>query len=87
MELLIVVVEEEENLQSCRNRGSANLLPRSWLKGVIMYHLSSVRIEFSDLNKRYRRLSDMLGRGASCQVIENLVLLDAIDYLSEKGKG
>lgn len=42
--------------------------------------------KFNDLNKRYKRLNDMLGRGTSCQVVENPTLLDFIDYLSEKEK-
>lgn len=42
--------------------------------------------KFNDLNKRYKRLNDMLGRGTSCQVVENHHLLDVIDYLTEKEK-
>ncbi|XP_044511767.1 uncharacterized protein LOC123229846 [Mangifera indica] len=42
--------------------------------------------KFNDLNKRYKRLNDMLGRGISCQVVENPRLLDVIDYLTEKEK-
>ncbi|KAJ0026147.1 hypothetical protein Pint_07934 [Pistacia integerrima] len=42
--------------------------------------------KFNDLNKRYKRLNDMLGRGTSCQVVENPHLLDVIDYLTEKEK-
>ncbi|XP_050213383.1 uncharacterized protein LOC126664846 isoform X2 [Mercurialis annua] len=42
--------------------------------------------KFNDLNKRYKRLNDMLGRGTSCQVVENPSLLDVIDYLTEKEK-
>ncbi|KAK8625054.1 hypothetical protein V6N13_089934 [Hibiscus sabdariffa] len=40
--------------------------------------------KFNDLNKRYKNLNDMLGRGTSCEVVENLTLLDVIDYLTEK---
>ncbi|MED6124126.1 hypothetical protein PIB30_056167 [Stylosanthes scabra] len=52
------------------------------------YHVSPQQCEdkFNDLNKRYKRLNDMLGRGTSCQVVENPELLDLIDYLSEKEK-
>ncbi|XP_057446089.1 trihelix transcription factor GT-3a-like [Lotus japonicus] len=52
------------------------------------YHVSPQQCEdkFNDLNKRYKRLNDMLGRGTSCQVVENPALLDLIDYLSEKEK-
>ncbi|KAK4253113.1 hypothetical protein QN277_010930 [Acacia crassicarpa] len=42
--------------------------------------------KFNDLNKRYKRLNDMIGRGTCCQVVENPALLDVLDYLSEKDK-
>ncbi|KAK8510645.1 hypothetical protein V6N13_110148 [Hibiscus sabdariffa] len=52
------------------------------------YRVSPQQCEdkFNDLNKRYKKLNDMLGRGTSCQVVENPTLLDVIDYLTEKEK-
>ncbi|KAG6607679.1 hypothetical protein SDJN03_01021, partial [Cucurbita argyrosperma subsp. sororia] len=52
------------------------------------YHVSPQQCEdkFNDLNKRYKRLNDMLGRGTSCEVVENPALLDEIDYLKAKEK-
>ncbi|XP_022153723.1 uncharacterized protein LOC111021176 [Momordica charantia] len=52
------------------------------------YHVSPQQCEdkFNDLNKRYKRLNDMLGRGTSCQVVDNPALLDGIDYLTAKEK-
>lgn len=52
------------------------------------YHVSPQQCEdkFNDLNKRYKKLNDMLGRGTSCQVVENPALLDVIEYLTEKEK-
>ncbi|URE29510.1 hypothetical protein MUK42_36376 [Musa troglodytarum] len=41
--------------------------------------------KFNDLNKRYKRLTDILGRGTSCKVVENPALLDRLN-LSEKMK-
>ncbi|XVE67316.1 hypothetical protein DITRI_Ditri08aG0151000 [Diplodiscus trichospermus] len=51
------------------------------------YHVSPQQCEdkFNNLNKTYRRLNDLLGRGISCKVVENPKLLDIID-ISEKGK-
>lgn len=51
-------------------------------------HVSPQQCEdkFNDLNKRYKKLNDMLGRGTSCEVVENPALLDGIYYLSEKEK-
>lgn len=52
------------------------------------YYVSPQQCEdkFNDLNKRYKRLNDVLGRGTSCQVVENPALLDMMDHLSEKKK-
>ncbi|KAL6522124.1 hypothetical protein OROMI_032001 [Orobanche minor] len=42
--------------------------------------------KFNDLNKRYKRLNEILGRGTSCEVVENPSLLDIMDHISEKAK-
>lgn len=42
--------------------------------------------KFNDLNKRYKRLNEILGRGTSCEVVENPALLDMMDHVSEKAK-
>lgn len=42
--------------------------------------------KFNDLNKRYKRLTDVLGRGTSCKVVEDPSLLDSMTHLSEKVK-
>ncbi|KAL2519897.1 sequence-specific DNA binding transcription factor [Forsythia ovata] len=42
--------------------------------------------KFNDLNKRYKRLNEILGRGTSCEVVENPTLLDMMDHISEKAK-
>lgn len=42
--------------------------------------------KFNDLNKRYKKLNDILGRGTSCQVVENPSLMDAMPHLTEKAK-
>ncbi|KAL2489350.1 sequence-specific DNA binding transcription factor [Forsythia ovata] len=42
--------------------------------------------KFNDLNKRYKRLNEILGRGTSCEVVENPLLLDVMDHISEKAK-
>ncbi|KAK4438231.1 hypothetical protein Salat_0157300 [Sesamum alatum] len=41
--------------------------------------------KFNDLNKRYKKLNDILGRGTSCEVFENPTLLDLMD-IYEKSK-
>ncbi|ONK79060.1 uncharacterized protein A4U43_C01F2490 [Asparagus officinalis] len=42
--------------------------------------------KFNDLNKRYKRLNEILGRGTTCQVVENPNLLDSMHHVSEKAK-
>lgn len=42
--------------------------------------------KFNDLNKRYKRLNDILGRGIACRVVENPSLLDSMEHLSPKVK-
>ncbi|KAK6240620.1 hypothetical protein SCA6_006009 [Theobroma cacao] len=51
------------------------------------YHVSPQQCEdkFNDLNKRYKRCNDFLGRGTSCKVAENSELLDT-KCLSDKAK-
>ncbi|CAL9090394.1 unnamed protein product [Musa acuminata var. zebrina] len=42
--------------------------------------------KFNDLNKRYKRLNEILGRGTTCQVVENPLLLDSMHHISPKAK-
>ncbi|XP_064995222.1 uncharacterized protein LOC135631456 [Musa acuminata AAA Group] len=42
--------------------------------------------KFNDLNKRYKRLNDLLGKGTACRVVENQTLLDTMDNLYPKAK-
>ncbi|XP_019187049.1 PREDICTED: lateral signaling target protein 2 homolog [Ipomoea nil] len=41
--------------------------------------------KFNDLNKRYKRVNDILGKGTACRVVENQSLLESMD-LSPKMK-
>lgn len=51
------------------------------------YRVSPQQCEdkFNDLNKRYKRLNDVLGRGTCCKVVENPELLDIMN-VSNEGK-
>jgi Myb/SANT-like DNA-binding domain len=51
-------------------------------------HVSPQQSEdkFNDLNKRYKRLTDILGRGRSCNIVENPSLLDYLQDISDKSK-
>jgi hypothetical protein len=45
------------------------------------YYVSPQQCEdkFNDLNKRYKRVNDILGKGTACRVVENQSLLDTMD--------
>lgn len=42
--------------------------------------------KFNDLNKRYKRLNEILGRGTTCRVVENPALMDSMTHLTTKMK-
>lgn len=42
--------------------------------------------KFNDLNKRYKRVNDILGKGIACRVVENQGLLETMDHLTPKLK-
>ncbi|KAF8641938.1 hypothetical protein HU200_067652 [Digitaria exilis] len=42
--------------------------------------------KFNDLNKRYKRLIDILGQGTACKVVTNTTLLDSMSHISDKMK-
>lgn len=42
--------------------------------------------KFNDLNKRYKRVNDILGKGTACRVVENQNLLETMDHLTPKKK-
>ncbi|KAK1403344.1 46 kDa FK506-binding nuclear protein-like [Heracleum sosnowskyi] len=42
--------------------------------------------KFNDLNKRYKRVNDILGKGTCCKAVEDQSLLETMDHLSPKTK-
>ncbi|XP_050380402.1 uncharacterized protein LOC126797737 [Argentina anserina] len=40
--------------------------------------------KFNDLNKRYKRVNDILGKGTACKVVENQGLLEKMELSSKK---
>ncbi|KAJ0511652.1 putative transcription factor Trihelix family [Helianthus annuus] len=42
--------------------------------------------KFNDLNKRYKRVNDILGKGTACKVVENQSLLESMDHIPVKLK-
>ncbi|MFS7908835.1 putative transcription factor Trihelix family [Helianthus anomalus] len=42
--------------------------------------------KFNDLNKRYKRVNEILGKGVACKVVENNSLLETMDHIPLKLK-
>lgn len=40
--------------------------------------------KFNDLNKRFKRVNDILGKGTACRVVENQSLLDSMDLTPKR---
>ncbi|EYU36855.1 hypothetical protein ABFS82_14G306500 [Erythranthe guttata] len=96
--LLITAVsyisEEAAEYSGTSKRKCANLQKKGKWKSVskVMaergHFVSPQQCEdkFNDLNKRYKRLNEILGRGTSCEVVENPSLLEVMDHISTKAK-
>lgn len=86
-------VGAEANDPACKKKGSGVLQKKGKWKSVSRammergFYVSPQQCEdkFNDLNKRYKRVNDILGKGTSCRVVENQNLLDSMD-LSPKMK-
>ncbi|CAN6471732.1 unnamed protein product [Victoria cruziana] len=52
------------------------------------YRVSPQQCEdkFNDLNKRYKRVIDIVGKGTACRVVETPSLLETMDHISPKMK-
>ncbi|KAK1426039.1 hypothetical protein QVD17_14707 [Tagetes erecta] len=60
----------------------------SWAMMEKGFYVSPQQCEdkFNDLNKRYKRVNDILGKGTSCKVVENQSLLETMDHIPTKLK-
>ncbi|KAK6140047.1 hypothetical protein DH2020_026182 [Rehmannia glutinosa] len=84
----------EANDSSSKKKGGGVLQKKGKWKSVSRammergFYVSPQQCEdkFNDLNKRYKRVNDILGKGISCRVVENQSLLDSMDHLSVKMK-
>ncbi|KAL2513809.1 sequence-specific DNA binding transcription factor [Forsythia ovata] len=96
VKLLITAVSyvEEDALSDANNRERRNLflplIKGKWraISNTMVergYIVSPQQCEdkFNDLNKKYRRLNDILGRRTSCEVVENPAVLESINISNE----
>lgn len=87
-------VGSEGNDPAAKKKGGGVLQKKGKWKSVSRamlergFYVSPQQCEdkFNDLNKRYKRVNDILGKGTACRVVENQSLLDSMDHLSPKMK-
>ncbi|KAI3447516.1 hypothetical protein Pfo_004181 [Paulownia fortunei] len=87
-------VGSEGNDPASKKKGGGALQKKGKWKSVSQFmtergfYVSPQQCEdkFNDLNKRYKRVNDILGKGTACRVVENQSLLDTMDQLSPKMK-
>ncbi|KAD3337571.1 hypothetical protein E3N88_33091 [Mikania micrantha] len=60
----------------------------SWAMMERGFYVSPQQCEdkFNDLNKRYKRVNDILGKGTACKVVENQSLLESMEHIPAKLK-
>uniref|UniRef100_A0ACD5YUK7 Uncharacterized protein n=1 Tax=Avena sativa TaxID=4498 RepID=A0ACD5YUK7_AVESA len=61
-----------------KRKGKWKLVSRSMNERGFAVSPQQCEDKFNDLNKRYKRLTDILGRGTTCQIVENPHLLEGV---------
>lgn len=95
--LLIAMVAYEDGVLECNDaskkksgilqkKGKWKSVSRAMMEKGCFVSPQQCEDKFNDLNKRYKRLNDILGKGIACRVVENPILLDSMDHLSPKVK-
>ncbi|KAL8059451.1 hypothetical protein ABFX02_03G088900 [Erythranthe guttata] len=74
------------NLSNLQKKGKWKSVSKAMAERGHLVSPQQCEDKFNDLNKRYKRLNEILGRGTSCEVVENPELLDVMDRISEKNK-
>jgi hypothetical protein len=69
-----------------QKKGKWKSVSRAMMENGFMVSPQQCEDKFNDLNKRYKRVVDLLGRGKACKVVENPALLDGMDELAPKAK-
>ncbi|KAE9621783.1 hypothetical protein Lal_00032665 [Lupinus albus] len=68
-----------------QKKGKWKSVSRAMMEKGIYVSPQQCEDKFNDLNKRYKRVNDILGKGTACRVVENQNLMDTMD-LSPKLK-
>ncbi|OVA19445.1 hypothetical protein BVC80_9057g18 [Macleaya cordata] len=86
--------EGNDQSSNCKKKSGGILQKKGKWKSVSRammekgFYVSPQQCEdkFNDLNKRYKRVNDILGRGTACRVVENQSLLETMDHIPPKMK-
>uniref|UniRef100_A0ACD5XZS1 Uncharacterized protein n=1 Tax=Avena sativa TaxID=4498 RepID=A0ACD5XZS1_AVESA len=69
-----------------QKKGKWKSVSRAMMEKGFMVSPQQCEDKFNDLNKRYKRVVDLLGRGKACRVVETPALLDGMDELTPRAK-
>nr|GMC51370.1 transcriptional regulator EFH1 isoform X2 [Ipomoea batatas] len=87
--LLIMVVyyigDEVGSEDVLQKKGKWKSVSRAMMERGLYVSPQQCEDKFNDLNKRYKRVNDIIGKGTACKVVENQTLLETLD-LSPKMK-
>ncbi|XP_047077014.1 uncharacterized protein LOC124687265 [Lolium rigidum] len=68
----------KRNHAMLKKKGKWKLVSRSMNERAFAVSPQQCEDKFNDLNKRYKRLTEILGRGTTCQIVENPQLLEGV---------
>ncbi|KAM0893608.1 hypothetical protein ACQ4PT_025004 [Festuca glaucescens] len=69
----------KRNHAMLKKKGKWKLVSRSMNERGFAVSPQQCEDKFNDLNKRYKRLTEILGRGTTCQIVENPHLLEGVE--------
>ncbi|URD87797.1 hypothetical protein MUK42_28450 [Musa troglodytarum] len=76
----------KKSAAALQKKGKWKSVSRAMMENGFCVSPQQCEDKFNDLNKRYKRVNDLLGKGTARRVVENQTLLDTVDNLSPKAK-
>ncbi|GAB4833495.1 hypothetical protein Ancab_031739 [Ancistrocladus abbreviatus] len=71
--------EKKKSGGSLQKKGKWKSVSRAMVEKGFKVSPQQCEDKFNDLNKRYKRVTDILGKGTACGIVENQSLLEAMD--------
>ncbi|KAL9241551.1 hypothetical protein vseg_015653 [Gypsophila vaccaria] len=69
----------ESDKKGLQKKGKWKSVSRAMMEKGFYVSPQQCEDKFNDLNKRYKRVNDLLGKGTACKVVENNSLLEGMD--------